>query len=104
MSDILEDIFIDFSKDIFENVASAAGVPFPAVILGKVAIEAMTKDLHSVDQDDAVKQYTIKEKIKTSIKDGKPVKITKEEIPILRRAINRTVDTLTWGRIKDVLE
>lgn len=104
MSDFLEDIFVDFSKNIFEGLATSAGLPFPAVILGKVAIEAMGKDLHKVDQDDAAAQYKIKEKIKTSIKEGKPVKITKEEIPLLRRAINRTVDTLTWGKIKDALE
>lgn len=100
-----DDIFVDFTKDIFDFAGKAIGLGGIEITLGKLAIEALSKDWdENTSEQDKLKKYEILKKIDKSEKEKVPVPLTKEEVPILRKAINRTVDILTFGRVHDILE
>lgn len=89
-----DDFFVDFSKEIFGGVVDIFGGGPITKTIGKIAIEALSEDM---TED--------KKKLIKKIENTKgPVKLTPDEVPILRRAINRTVDILTFGRVHNVLE
>ncbi len=95
----MSDLEVDFGKVLFEGLGSIIGLGPVPVTIGKVVIEA----IGALDEAEEKKKALTK-KIEDSINNKKPVKITEDEAPILRKAVNRTINILSFGKIEDALE
>lgn len=93
MSDPLE----DFGKtilDIFGAITNVGPIP---IAVGKIVIDAVAEDAKHQETEAHAS-------LKRKIEKNELRNLTKAEIPILRRALNRTIDILTVHHIKDALE
>lgn len=103
----MPDIIVDFGQSLFDLAGNALGLNGLEMTLGKLAIEAVSvaaKNESDMTEQTKLDHYNLLKKIDAGIKSNTPVQITEAEVPLLRKAINRTVDILTFGRVHDILE
>ena len=107
-----DDLLIDFGQSIFDLAGNALGLGGVEMTLGKLAIEALAHESrpqtlggYVMSEAEKLQNYNIIKKIDAANKsEDKIAVIEAHEVPILRRAINRTVDIITFGRVHDILE
>lgn len=103
----MADLLVDFEQSLFDLAGNALGMNGLEMTLGKLAIEAVSvaaKNEPDMTEQAKLAHYELLKKIDNGVKTHTPVQITEEEVPLLRKAINRTVDILTFGRVHDILE
>lgn len=92
-----DDFFEDFGKSVLDIFGAVTNIgPLP-VAVGKIVIGAIAED---AKRQETEAHKSLAHKIETQ----QMRELTKAEIPILRRALNRTINILSRGKIKDALE
>lgn len=88
----------DFGEIIFDIVGDALGLGVIEKTIGKAVLEGLKQEAETETK------AQLKKKIQDSITNKKPVKLTPEEIPMLRRVTNRAVGILSFGKLENILE